>query len=66
MKYEVCMLRHFLVIALQQSVDGQTDRRTDTVITIGLPHLRWRGPKNLFTLTNNFGFLGATHSTITT
>ena len=26
--------------------DGQTDRRTDTVITIGLPHLRWRGPNN--------------------
>ena len=29
MKYEVCRLREFLVIALQQSVDGQTDRRTD-------------------------------------
>ena len=34
--------------------DGQTDRRTDRrtdgqtdkVITIGLPHLRWRGPNN--------------------
>ena len=24
--------------------DRQTDRRTDRVITIGLPHLRWRGP----------------------
>ena len=24
--------------------DGRTDRRTDKVITIGLPHLRWRGP----------------------
>ena len=24
--------------------DGQTDGRTDKVITIGLPHLRWRGP----------------------
>ena len=60
MKYEVCRLRHFWVIALQESVDGQTDRRmdrqtdgrtdrqtdgqTDRVITIGLPHLRWRGP----------------------
>ena len=52
MKYEVCRLRDFLVIALQQSVDrrtdgqtdGQTDGRTDKVITIGLPHLRWRGP----------------------
>ena len=43
------MLRDFLVIALQQSVDGQTDGpsdgQTDTVITIGLPHLRWQGPK---------------------
>ena len=29
MKYEVCSLRHFLVIALQQSVDGQTDGQTD-------------------------------------
>ena len=29
MKYEVCRLRHFLVIALQQSVDGQTDGQTD-------------------------------------
>ena len=32
--------------------DGRTDRwtdgRTDKVITIGLPHLRWRGPKNIF------------------
>ena len=48
MKYEVCRLREFWVIALQQSVDGQMDRRadrqTDRVITIGLPHLRWRGP----------------------
>ena len=44
------MLRGFWVIALQQSVDGQTDRRTDRqtdrVITIGLPHLWWRGPNN--------------------
>ena len=24
--------------------DGRTDRQTDKVITIGLPHLRWRGP----------------------
>ena len=48
MKYEVCRLREFLVIALQQSVDGQTDRQTDgqtdrqtdRVITIGLPHFR--------------------------
>ena len=31
--------------------DGQTDRRTDgrtdKVITIGLPHLRLRGPNNV-------------------
>ena len=26
--------------------DGRTDGQTDKVITIGLPHLRWRGPKN--------------------
>ena len=45
MKYEVCRLRHYWVIALQQSVDGQTDRRMDRVITIGLLHLR-RGPHN--------------------
>ena len=25
--------------------DGQTDGQTDKVITIGLPHLRWRDPK---------------------
>ena len=24
--------------------DGRTDRQTDKVITIGLPHLPWRGP----------------------
>ena len=24
--------------------DGRTNGRTDRVITIGLPHLRWRGP----------------------
>ena len=29
--------------------DRQTDGRTDTVITIGLPHLRWRGPNYAFT-----------------
>ena len=28
-----------------RQTDGRTDRRTDKVITIGLPHLRWRGPK---------------------
>ena len=27
-----------------RQTDGRTDRRTDKVITIGLPHLRWRGP----------------------
>ena len=27
--------------------DRQTDGRTDNVITIGLPHLRWRGPNYL-------------------
>ena len=36
---------------LQRSVDGrtdrQTDRQTDKAITIGLPHLRWRGPKKV-------------------
>ena len=50
MKYEVCMSNTVRAIALQQSVDGQmdrrTDRQTDRVITIGLPHLRWRGPNN--------------------
>ena len=52
MKNEVCRSNTVRVIALQRSVDrrtdGQTDRRTDRrtdkVITIGLPHLRWRGP----------------------
>ena len=32
--------------------DGRTDRQmdgqTDKVITIGLPHLRWRGPNYLY------------------
>ena len=53
MKYEVCRSNTVRVIALQRSVDrrtdrqtdGQTDGQTDKVITIGLPHLRWRGPK---------------------
>ena len=27
-----------------RQTDRRTDRRTDKVITIGLPHLRWRGP----------------------
>ena len=52
MKYEVSRSNTFRVIALQRSVDrqdrrtdGRTDRRTDKVITIGLPHLRWRGPR---------------------
>ena len=27
--------------------DGRTDRQRDKVITIGLPHLRWRGPNKL-------------------
>ena len=52
MKYEVSRSKTFWVIALQLSVDrrtdrqtdGRTDRRTDKVITMGLPHLRWRGP----------------------
>ena len=48
MKYEVCRSNTVRVIALQQSVDrrtdGPTDRQIDKVITIGLPHLRWRGP----------------------
>ena len=43
MKYEVCRSNTFRVIALQRKC-GQTDGRTDKVITIGLPHLRWRGP----------------------
>ena len=30
-----------------RQTDRQTDGRTDRVITIGLPHLRWRGPNNL-------------------
>ena len=50
MKYEVSRSNTFQVIALQRSVDRrtdgrtdrQTDRQTDKVITIGLPHLRWR------------------------
>ena len=44
MKYEVCRMRDCLVIALLQSVDGQTDGQTDgrtnRVITIGLLHIR--------------------------
>ena len=31
----------------KESVDRRTDGQTDKVITIGLPHLRWRGPNNL-------------------
>ena len=27
--------------------DRQTDGQTDKVITIGLPHLRWRGPNKV-------------------
>ena len=42
--YEVCRSNTVRVIALQGSVDGRTDRQTDKVITIGLPHLRWWGP----------------------
>ena len=49
MKYEVSRSNTFRVIALQRKcgqTDRQTDRRTDgqtdKVITIGLPHLRWR------------------------
>ena len=52
MKYEVSRSNTFRVIALQRKcgqtdrrTDGQTDGQTDKVITIGLPHLRWRGPK---------------------
>ena len=30
--------------------DGQTDRQTDKVITIGLPHLRWRGPNKCYSI----------------
>ena len=53
MKYEICKSNTVRVIALQRSVDrrtdrqtdGWTDRQTDKVISIGLPHLRWRGPK---------------------
>ena len=37
--------------------DGRTDRRTDKFITIGLPHLRWRGPNYFFLY--NFGDVGA-------
>ena len=44
MKYEVSRSNTFRVIALQGSVDRRTDGQTDNVITIGLPHLRWRGP----------------------
>ena len=51
MKYEVSRSNTFRIIALQRKcgqtdrqTDGQTDGRTDKVITIGLPHLRWRGP----------------------
>ena len=44
MKYEVFRSNTVRVIALQRSVDRRTDGQTDKVITIGLPHLRWRGP----------------------
>ena len=45
MKYEVCRSNTIRVIALQRSVDmRRTDGQTDKVITIGLPHLWWRGP----------------------
>ena len=47
MKYEVCRLNTVRVIALQQSVDRRTDGQTDKLITIGLPHLRWRGPNKV-------------------
>ena len=50
MKDEVCRSNTVRVIAFQRSVDRRTDRQTDgqtdKVITIGLPHLRWRGPNN--------------------
>ena len=53
MKYEVSRSNTFRVNALQRSVDRRTDRqtdgRTDKVITIGLPHLRWRGPNKIMT-----------------
>ena len=48
MKYEVCRSNTVRVIALQRSVDRRTDRQTDKVITIGLPHLRWRGPNKVY------------------
>ena len=57
MKYEVSRLRYFWVIVLQQSVDRRTDRQTDGRIdkvitcTIGLLHLRWRGPNKKKCLT---------------
>ena len=54
MKYEVCRSNTVRVIALQRNVDRRTDRQTDgqtdKVITIGLPHLWWRGPKYWKTL----------------
>ena len=42
MKYEVSMWKSFWVIVAQPSC-GRTDRRTDKVITIGLPPLRCIG-----------------------
>ena len=30
-----------------RQTDRRTDGQTDKVITIGLPHLRWRGPNKL-------------------
>ena len=39
-------LSHYNKVWTDRQTDRRTDRRTDRVITIGLPHLRWRGPNN--------------------
>ena len=61
MKYEVSRSNTFRVIALQRKcgqtdrrTEGQTDGQTDKVITIGLPHLRWRGPNKYMVLLISF------------
>ena len=56
MKYEVCRSNTVRVIALQRSVDRRTDGQTDKVITIGLPHLRWRGPNKAIHSKQQFGW----------
>ena len=56
-------LSHYNEVWTDGRTDGQTDRqtdgRTDKVITIGLPHLRWRGP-NYDKTTSDFEYFDIT------